>query len=296
MGYKALESSYQHKKSVNNFGRTERIGGNKWEAMIDVDLDEQLDWALVIDTKAVVIDPISLFPLGSVRARVNFGSGNGDSDTIVDATDFILIPVAGNHVKVALTLVATQTVTTPSGGTFNGSSIPTVAPRTDVPGFLSAPAPQTAGALVSCFLSADYAQRAFLSAIDEHIVPVFGTPPAPLFGTALTGVVSQVPVRLNAVSATNPGASTVFLQLYSSPTVPVGPHAPAQLLKKVIAIPAGQTVVTNFAQSVPFDAGLSWVASTNPDLVAPAGTPIRVDIELVRRPTVKGVSTIAPTG
>ena len=68
------------------------------------------------------------------------------------------------------------------------------------------------------------------------------------------------------------------------------------LVKKLLVLPPFQQVSVTFAASVPFDRGLCWVAGTTPLLPATPALEVRVDLELVRRPTVKLVEVIAPTG
>ncbi len=282
------ESSFAHKDRVNNAGRTERIGANKWETMIDVDIDSTLAWTIVFDTKSIVGDTNHLMaPLGRVIARVEWGSGNGTSRYIVDVTDLVTLPVAGNHVKVALTLVSTTTVLPPDGGDFLGSDVGNPLPR-------AAQAPQNAEALVSCYLSADYAQGSFPSAVDQHVVPIFG---AGTTGLGASALVSNVPVRMNGFTAFNPNATALYLFFLSNPDL-ASDTGNAVLWKKVVALPQNQNVIVAYPASVPFDRGLCWFLSTSAaSIVAPgAGVVARVDVELVRRPTIAVVEVIAQTG
>lgn len=285
MPFQFEESSFQKKKQVNNAGRTEKIGANKWETMIDVDIDSTLSWTIFFDTKSIVGDPNHLMaPLGRVIALVEWGSGNGTGRYVVDVTDLASIPVAGNHVKVALTLVSTTTVL-PADGGFEGSDVGVPLPRADQ-------APQEAAALVSCFLSADFAQAAFPSAIDQHVVPIFGNANS---GLGKAAVVSNVPVRMNGFTAMNPNEAALYLLFYSNPTLASDTGNPV-LRKKVYVLPPNQNVVIAYPASVPFDRGLCWFLSTVPDGVTAPGVNARVDVELVRRPTVKVVTAIASTG
>ncbi len=285
MPYRAEESSFAKKNQVNNFGKTERINGLKWFTFINVDIDEQMDWTLVFDTKSIVVDEATGVISGRVVAKVEVGSGNGYTETIWDVTDLVAIPIAGNHVKVALTLVSTFEIApapTPEG--YEGSDL---AP---------APAPPEAAALVSAYLSADFAQSVFPSAVDHHVVPVFGAGTSWL-GTA--GVAATVPVRLIGLTAINPGPNPIYLFLTSNASIAalmIGPGLAAELVKKIIVLPPNLPVEVVFAASVPFDRGLVWVASDTLAGITQSVQAIRVDLELVRRPTVKTVSTIAPTG
>ena len=287
------ESSFKRKSSVNNAGRTEKIGANKWETMIDVDVDPTLPWTIFFDTKSVVGDPLHLMaPLGHVIARVEWGSGNGTVRYIVDVTDLVALPVAGNHVKVALTLVSTTTVVPPPAGLpFTGSDVGLPEPR-------AAQAPQEAAALVSCFLSAGYAQGSFPSAVDQHVTPLFGGGGPAFTGVGVQALVSNVPVRMNGFTAFNPSKTTPFYLFFLSNPDLASDQANPELWKKVVVLPPNENVVVAYPASVPFDRGLCWFLSTTADkITAPAeGVVARVDVELVRRPTVDVVTVIAQTG
>jgi hypothetical protein len=276
--YKSKNTSFLRKSTVTNFGRTERITGAVWTTMIDVDIDEQQAWTVNIDTKTITGFGASSGITSKVMAMVEVGSGNAVSTQMFDASDFAQFTIAGDHVKISLTLVsALAYAAPPNGPNFLGIGYPAAAPSTDA-------------ALVACFLSSESTIVAPPS-LDYPVTPIFGAPGGP---TSLSthGIVSTVPTRVWGFSAFNPSASLLYLNLRSSAVAYEG-NSPITLLSTTL-LPSQLPIDKQFSAPMPFARGLVWDVSANPDGSSPSATNVRVDIELVRQPSVVLATSIPP--
>lgn len=285
MPHKSIGSDFLRKNQVSNFGRTERITGAEWTTMIDVDLDEQMDWTVNFDTKQITLTSAANGITSKVMAKVEVGSGNGTSEHILEVTDLAQLPVSGDHLKVALTLVSAVAVTLPTGDSiFLGYGIPSPAPTTDA-------------ALVSCFLSSGMILVS-PPGIDYPVQPIFGGPaPGALAPLSNAAVIATVPCRLRSFSAFNPASSgALFLNFRSAARV-IGvfePNTPVTLLYTTV-LPAQTLVQRQFLSGLPFARGLEWDVTTAADGSSPSASTVRVDLELVRQPSVVVASSVTPT-
>ena len=289
MTMRAQGTDFLRKKQVSNFGRTERITGAVWTTMIDVDVDDQMAWTLSFDTKQITTStaaPSGVESITSkVMAKVEVGSGNGVTQEIFDVSDLAQLPIAGDHVKVSLTLVSAVAVELPAGDSvFLGYGIP-------------APAPSTDAALVSCFMSAGLTFVA-PPGIDYPVAPIFGGPaPGALSPLSNAATVATVPTRVRSFSAFNPNVTgALFLNLRSQarPTSAFEPNSPVTLLYTAV-LPAQTLVQRQFLSGLPFARGLAWDVTTNPDGTGPSASTVRVDLELVRQPSVVVAGAIPAT-
>ena len=280
--YKPQTTEFLRKRAVTNFGRTERITGAGWTTMIDVDIDEQQCWTVSVDTKqisATLPNDYESVITSKVMAKVEIGSGNGTSTQIFDASDLAQLTIAGDHVRVSLTLVSSRLLQPPP----NGSSYQGIAEP--------APAPVGDAALCSCFLSSEFI-TVTPPGVDFPVTPIFGAP-GDLTGTSLLGLVASVPVRVRRVSAFNPDpASTVYLNLRSTGVATDANDAITRLVS--VPLPPQTPVVLQFATGVPFANGLVWNTTSDANGGIPSGS-ARVEIELVRKPSVLCVPIVSPT-
>lgn len=278
----ARQTGFQRRDHANDYGRSERITGATWTRVVDVEIDSQSAWAAVVDTQQISGDGAGGAVTARVLAKVEQGSGNGVSTTIVDATDLAIVPIAGDHVIVSLRLV--------SAFSYSGSAEGIIVPS---------PAPAAAAALVSCYLASDLSLQPMPApgGPSFHVVPAFGAENISGVSTGTAALIATGPVRVLSYSATNPGAATAYLALVSQGTLPLGTSTfPAATVIDCIAIPAKQTVSWRYSGPRAAPAGLAWLSSSALDPVALAvDTPLRVDLELLRRPTTLVASTIAPT-
>jgi hypothetical protein len=284
------QSQFYQRDNQNNFGRTEVVDGQKYTTLIEVDLTEQQDWTIFIDTQQITYAAGETSFASKVQALVEVGSGNGLSTVIVDATDLVALSVAGDHIKVAVTLVSALNVTLPDGG--------------DAPGFAyPAPAPAADQALVSAFLAQGFVVfPPGLGAAQAH-VPILKGTPGSLVNTSVDGVASAVPCRLNSFVAFNPSGSPVYLALKSANKLGEAlPNDQAIVTTvAVIVLPSNVPVQIEYPGGLPFPRGLVWESCTDAGGQDQGAAPISFQAQLVRVPqangagAVQGVASINPT-
>jgi hypothetical protein len=284
----------------NSFGRTDTINSSTTWTFIDADVDESQPFTVFIDVKQVTQDTLSnppfLAPNARVIASVELGYGSGVSRTIYDATDFMIIPIAGDHCKVSLTLenpLSNPVLTSAS------SPSPIFLPN------FGTPAVPEAQAQVSVFSSSGAQGFPKFPDFYAFVPPAYGGPPVNS-GLATSALVSSAPCRMVGFTAYNPNNAATYLFFASNPTVTGGLASFPSIINTsgtaiVPAIQRGAYLLPAMSQTqvtlpalYPFDRGCSWYASTLPDaIVFPAiNAGIRVDVTLARRPIVQVVNTI----
>lgn len=265
--------TFLKKAQPTNFGRTERIDGTTWTTLIDVDIDDQLSWSLVIDTQQITGSGESLIIGSRVMARVEVGSGNGFTEQIIDATDLVALPLAGNHIKVAVTLASAIPTLTENG-------TPVLFTEPGGPGS----APEGDMALVSAFLSAESGGGAMWG--PDYPVPLVDGPTNAL-------LVATVPIRMRGYSAFNPSGSPLYL-VYRN-TANLDEVGLTQNQVHVAVLPPNELVQRAFPAPLPFSRGMVWNVCTDPVGTTISAAPVRVDVSLLRQPRVQAVAFVNPT-
>lgn len=293
MAAPAAPTSFYRRDRETNFGRTEIIDGSQYTSLIDVDIPDQLPWTIIIDTQELTFSSAPSMPAGTfsskVQAKIEVGSGNGITTSVIDATDLVIFPVSGDHVRVSVTLVSALNLLPFEGASlFFGSGLPGPAPKGDQ-------------ARVSAFLSSGIIFPPPSLGAAGTLPLITGAGPANL---ALVAVPNPLPCRLLGFTAVNPSGSPLFLALKS--TNNFGEALPlAQALATTLAIiplPPMTPVQIQYPQTLAFPRGMGWESCSTADGQTQSATAIRVDPVFLRVPQqdgaggVLGVSSISSIG
>lgn len=286
----ASETTFLRRDGRQSRGRVDTVDNSTLFTFVDHDIEEGVPYTVIVNTIAVTTTldtatPPNVVPAARVVAVIEVGDGNGKTRTVYDATDLLLVPVMGDHVRVSIALEDPLTLP--------GSTAALAAQPISLPNFAS-PAPAGARAQVSAFLSKGAKGFAYQPDFFAPVVPVTGAGGGGESNFAANLVVSTSPCRLVGLTAMSPvavGGGTTFLWLVSNPSGTAFPlnlpgNPKSAIVKAVIPLPPSVVVAFNPPSSIPFDRGFSWALSTTAATFTAGGT-ARVDAILLRRPIVQ---------